>query len=136
MAAISPCFAKRREFDENGLGDYNVSMKSISDYLEENNISLSKFPRTPYDNPPAERAVLYSTPGGLMRTAERFIPGIAEKIRKIEGQPTMVHYFSELSDAIKNGKIPHLTLANIFDVYEGDKIGKDKKSQRRIDRHL
>ena len=104
MAAISPCFAKRREFDENGLGDYNVSMKSISDYLEENNISLSKFPRTPYDNPPAERAVLYSTPGGLMRTAERFIPGIAEKIRKIEGQPTMVHYFSELSDAIKNGK--------------------------------
>ena len=104
MAAISPCFAKRREFDENGLGDYNVSMKSISDYLEANNISLSKYPKVSYDNPPAERAVLYSTPGGLMRTAERFIPGIVEKIRKIEGQPTMTHYFEELSDAVKNRK--------------------------------
>lgn len=104
MAAISPCFAKRREFDENGLGDYNVSMKSISDYLEANNISLSKYPKVSYDNPPAERAVLYSTPGGLMRTAERFIPGIVEKIRKIEGQPTMTHYFAELSDAVKNRK--------------------------------
>ena len=34
----------------------------------------------------------------------------------------------DMLDAIKNGKIPHLTLANIFDVYEGDKIGKEKKS--------
>ena len=30
--------------------------------------------------------------------------------------------------AIKNGKIANLADANIFDVYEGDKIGKDKKS--------
>ena len=104
MAAISPCFAKRREFDENKLGDFNVSMKSISDYLDANNISLSRFPKTQYDNPPAERAVLYSTPGGLMRTAERFIPGIVEKIRKIEGQPTMTHYFKELSDAVQHKK--------------------------------
>ena len=104
MAAISPCFAKRREFDENGLGDYNVSMKSISKYLSDNDIQLSKFKPVLYDNPPAERAVLYSTPGGLMRTAERFIPGIANKIRKIEGQPKMTQYFDELSDAIKNGK--------------------------------
>ncbi len=104
LAAISPCFAKRREFDENGLGDFNVSMKSISDYLKENEISLSTFPRVKYDNPPAERAVLYSTPGGLMRTAERFIPGIANKIRKIEGQPKMAEYFHELSDAIKDKK--------------------------------
>ena len=34
----------------------------------------------------------------------------------------------DMIDAIKNGKIPHLSSANIFDVYEGDKIGKDKKS--------
>lgn len=104
MAAISPCFAKRREFDENGLGDFNVTMKSLTDYLEDNNLSLSKYPRVPYDNPPAERAVLYSTPGGLMRTAERFIPGIANKIRKIEGQPTMVTYFKELSESLKKGQ--------------------------------
>ena len=29
VAVISPCFAKRREFDENGRGDYNVTMKKL-----------------------------------------------------------------------------------------------------------
>ncbi|MBQ2551507.1 MAG: hypothetical protein II563_01490 [Treponema sp.] len=30
LAAISPCFGKRHEFDENGLGDFNVTMSSLS----------------------------------------------------------------------------------------------------------
>jgi iron only hydrogenase large subunit-like protein len=123
MAAISPCFAKRREFDENGLGDYNVTMKSISDYLEANNLSLSRYPKTPYDNPPAERAVLYSTPGGLMRTAERFIPGIANKIRKIEGQPTMAQYFSELSDAVRNKKELYCPVVDCLNCERGCNCG-------------
>ena len=107
MAAISPCYAKRREFDENSLGDFNVSMKSISSYIERNGINLAKCPKVPYDNPPAERAVLYSTPGGLMRTAERFIPGISSKIRKIEGQPLMTEYFQGLQKTVESGgKIP------------------------------
>ncbi|MCQ2595625.1 MAG: methyl-accepting chemotaxis protein [Treponemataceae bacterium] len=111
MAAISPCFAKRREFDENSLGDYNVSMSSISKYLSDNNISLSSFPKTPYDNPPAERAVLYSTPGGLLRTAERFVPGISRQTRKIEGQPEMTEYFAELSEALKaNRQLPYVLI--------------------------
>ncbi len=108
MVAISPCYAKRREFDENGLGDMNVSMRALSEYIESHGIRLSNYPRTPYDNPPAERAVLYSTPGGLLRTAERFVPGISKMTRKIEGQPEMTEYFTELSEALKKGrKLPY-----------------------------
>lgn len=111
MAAISPCYAKRREFDENGLGDFNVPMRSITEYLTQRGISLSSFPKVKYDNPEAERAVLYSTPGGLMRTAERFIPGISKKIRKIEGQPTMTEYFTELSENLaQKRKIPYTVI--------------------------
>ena len=38
---------------ENNLGDYNVTMKSLSEYFERNNIDLSKYSKTAYDNPPS-----------------------------------------------------------------------------------
>jgi len=34
VAVISPCIAKKREFLETGLGDYNVSMNAIKEHLE------------------------------------------------------------------------------------------------------
>ena len=130
MAAISPCFAKRHEFDENGLGDFNVTMAAISEYLEENNINLLDFPRTDYDNPPAERAVLYSTPGGLLRTAERFIPGISAKTRKIEGQPTMTEYFTELSDWLKSGRNSNYQLIDCLSCDRGCNCGAGTINQK------
>ena len=35
------CYAKRHEFDENGLGDFNVTMHSVSAYFKTHNINLS-----------------------------------------------------------------------------------------------
>ena len=108
IAVISPCYAKRREFDENGRGDFNVTMASISKYFEDNRINLDSYPQENYTNPPAERAVLYSTPGGLLRTAERFNPKVKNITRKIEGQPLMTEYFHELSTSLKeNQNLPY-----------------------------
>ena len=106
IAVISPCYAKRREFDEVGYGDYNVTFNSLVQYVRKNNINLLSYPADDYDNPPAERAVLFSSPGGLMRTAERFVPGIGEKIRKIEGPEVIYHYLKELPEMIHKGKAP------------------------------
>ncbi|MDR1043879.1 MAG: methyl-accepting chemotaxis protein [Candidatus Adiutrix sp.] len=106
IAAISPCYAKRREFDETGVGDYNVTMAKIHDYLKTNRIDLQRYPERDYDNPPAERAVLFSSPGGLMRTAERFVPGIRERIRKIEGPEIIYHYLDHVLEMVKQGKAP------------------------------
>ena len=58
VMVVSPCYAKRREFDETGLGDYNVTMKSLDKYFKENGIELAKLAKTPYDNPEAERGAL------------------------------------------------------------------------------
>ena len=107
VAAISPCVAKKRELEETGLGDYNVTMAKLDDYLKERQIDLTRFEPSDYDNPPAERAVLFSTPGGLMRTAMREAPGIDEKIRKIEG-PGVYHYLDHLHDSVKSGINPLL----------------------------
>jgi methyl-accepting chemotaxis protein/iron only hydrogenase large subunit-like protein len=106
IAILSPCVAKRREFDETGLGDYNVTFAGIEKYLKDNNIRLDSFTAVDYDNPPAERAVLFSTPGGLMRTAMREVPGIEEKIRKIEGCHVIYKYLDELPQVIAKGRSP------------------------------
>jgi hypothetical protein len=106
IAAISPCFSKRREFDAVGIGDYNVAFTSISKYLKDTGASIESFPALDYDNPPAERAVLFSSPGGLMRTVQRYDKDITSHTRKIEGVPEIYHYLAYLSDSIKKGNAP------------------------------
>jgi len=108
ILVISPCVAKRREFDEVGIGDFNVTFEKLDEYFNENNINLLNFNKVDYDNPPAERAVLFSTPGGLMRTAERDLPGVSSKIRKIEGPEIVYDYLQELPHSIKKGISPLL----------------------------
>ncbi len=108
FAVISPCWAKKREFVETGIGDYNVTFTSINDYFKRSGVSLNSYPVVEYDNPPAERAVLFSTPGGLLRTAERWNPDITSVSRKIEGPDVIYHYLSGLARMISENKAPLL----------------------------
>lgn len=107
VVVISPCLAKAREFEETGLGDYNVTIKTLKNYFDVYNIDLSAFPETDFDSPDAERAVLFSTPGGLLRTAEREVPEIKNATRKIEGE-SVYHYLDHLHDNIGKGFAPLL----------------------------
>ncbi len=107
VVVISPCVAKSREFKETGLGDFNVTMRTLHDYFTAYNINLSDFPEAEFDSPDPERAVLFSTPGGLMRTAEREIPGIRDMTRKIEGE-TIFEYLDHLYTSIEEGTAPLL----------------------------
>ncbi len=108
VVVISPCVAKKREFVATGFGDYNVTMASINAYLDANRISLSSFEAVEYDNPPAERAVLFSTPGGLLRTAERWSADIRDVTRKIEGPDVIYPYLDNLKAMIDSGEAPLL----------------------------
>lgn len=108
VAAISPCYAKRREFDETGYGDYNVTFNSIRKYLDDNRIKLTGFPEKQYETPPAERAVTFSTPGGLLQTAMRESPEILSMTRKIEGPHAIYPYLDELQESIKEGCAPFM----------------------------
>jgi iron only hydrogenase large subunit-like protein len=108
VVVLSPCIAKAREFEETGLGDFNVTFRSLDGHFKNNRISLADFPALDYDNPPAERAVLFSTPGGLLRTAIRENPAVVNLTRKIEGCPTIYHYLDHLGDNIAKGTAPLL----------------------------
>lgn len=101
IAVISPCYAKRREFDDIGLGDYNVTLLAVEKYILNNDININDYPKREFDGPIAERAVLFSMPGGLMRTIARELPKETIKIRKVEGVPDVYNYFESLNQALK-----------------------------------
>jgi iron only hydrogenase large subunit-like protein len=108
VAVMSPCYAKRREFDETGYGDYNVTFASLKKHIDRSGVDLEGFPRAHFTDPLAERAVLFSTPGGLMMTAERYVPGISLETRKIEGVRNIYHYLKELPGTFEKGYAPKL----------------------------
>ena len=106
IAVFSPCLAKRREFDETGLGDYNVTYKSIQKHLEDNRISLRNYEEKPFATPLAERAVLFSTPGGLKQTVMRENGTLDSAIRKIEGPEIIYEYLEKLPEMVQKGMNP------------------------------
>lgn len=108
LLIVSPCIAKKAEFEETGIGDFNVTMSKIQNYLTENKINLEDFQKVEFDNDPAERAVLFSSPGGLLETAERRIPGIRYQSRKIEGSHTIYKYLDKLEKQLEKGMTPLL----------------------------
>ena len=107
VAVISPCVAKKREFVETRLGDYNVTMAKLDDYFADHQINLSQLEPSHYDGPTAERGALFPTPGGLMLTAMREMPGIERHTRKIEGHG-VYRYLDHLHTSLKSGTNPLL----------------------------
>ena len=108
VMALSPCIAKKREFEETDSDVYNITFKSIQKYIDNNGIDLNQFEPQAYDSSEAERAVNFSSPGGLTEVIERHIPGFKNKTRKIEGPRSVYKYLDSLSLAIENGTAPLL----------------------------
>jgi iron only hydrogenase large subunit-like protein len=108
IAVISPCIAKKREFEITGFGDYNITFASIETHLENTKQRLSSFAEVDFLNPPAERAALFSTPGGLLATIKREAPEQADGIRKIEGPHVLYDYFKQLPESMKRNRHPFI----------------------------
>jgi iron only hydrogenase large subunit-like protein len=108
LVVVSPCIAKKREFLVTGFGDYNVTLASLERHFQAQNIDLRRYPETAFDNPPAERAVLFSSPGGLLETARRWDDDLGRVSRKIEGTHVVLDYFNHLGSAIADGIAPLL----------------------------
>jgi len=119
VLVISPCIAKRREFDETRRGDYNVTMVALKKYLEENNINLSSYSAVEYTGLLAERAVQFSSPGGLLDTAERFMPGIRRNTRKIEGWPNIYPYLTEIAGLLNDKDVEFPLLIDCLNCEKG-----------------
>lgn len=92
IAAISPCIAKRDEFQETGLVQYNVTMEHLKRYFEKNQVQFpdarmhSEFE---FDGAPGLEGAIYPIPGGLMKNLLIHAPGL--NVITSEGTEKLYH---------------------------------------------
>jgi len=108
IAFLSPCIAKSDEInDKNTYGyiKYNVTFKRITEYLEENNIDLSKYKESNFDDIGCSLGFLFSRPGGLKENIEFQIKDAW--IRQINGPHHVYDYLEDYNKNLKsNNQIP------------------------------
>ncbi|MGL1885532.1 MAG: ATP-binding protein [Reichenbachiella sp.] len=107
IIVISPCIAKAREFSETGIEAFNVTVSSIKKYFNSAQKGLLDYPIKDFTNVSAERAVSFSSPGGLLQTAMRERPDLQAQTRVIEGE-RVFGYLDTLHDHILEGNAPKL----------------------------
>lgn len=131
IAALSPCIAKKDEFDQTGLVGYNVTFEKLNDYLKANNVNLEKFrnksndfSRFEFDVMQGMVGSIYPKPGGLRDNLKLYAPGL--NVINAEGVSTV---YREL-DAYNT--VNSTLLPDVFDVLScghgcnsGPAVGQD-----------
>jgi len=133
LAFLGPCLAKRREIHDpntNGVVNYSLTFESLDNYFLEQSINLSELQPSNFDTPEAERAVVYSQPGGLTETFNRFGLQVQKsEIPRVEGpQEVYLKYLPELIQDIQVGHAP--ILVDILNCQHGCNIGPASTHQR------
>ena len=117
IAVLSPCSAKKDEFEDTRLAQYNITFVKLLEYLDKNNIVLPD-EKTEFENDECSFGSLFPIPGGLKENIEYY----TEKkfhIATAEG-------FKVYQKLDKYAQTPREFLPDIFDVLncsEGCNIG-------------
>lgn len=125
LAFISPCLAKRREFQESRMVDYNVTYRSLQRILRERNIDLDSLEESEFDGGvKAGITTNFSSAGGLKESFLFHYPEIpASKIVKVDGPFVFNGYLDNLEKAIVE-KSEHLPLlVDILSCEKGCNMG-------------
>ncbi|MFP3155116.1 methyl-accepting chemotaxis protein [Lachnospiraceae bacterium ZAX-1] len=119
IAAISPCIAKKDEFLQTGLIEYNVTFQKLGEYFKEHSVNLSKTSGNGSMYSPFEFDVLqgmvgsiYSSPGGLKRNLNLYAPEVS--VINTEGTQTVYPVLDKYFDE-KEALLPQ-----VFDVLSCD----------------
>ena len=100
---LSPCIGKKDEFSRYGEVKYNVTYKSLIEYMERNALNYRSSPESEPDSIPGELGSFYPSPGGLRENVE-FHTGKTVWVRQIEGTETLRKYFMQYAQRIRQGK--------------------------------
>ena len=129
IAALSPCIAKKEEFEETGNIDYNVTFKHLKDYFEKNNIDIPKvkvYSEFEFDGTPGFVGSIYPKPGGLKENLLLHAPDIhvlnSEGVEKV---------YREIDTYVEEDRQNIPTVFDIlnceFGCNDGPAIGQDYK---------
>ncbi len=132
LVFISPCLAKRREFQDSQVVQYNITYQSLEKIFKDNNIVLENLEDTDFDNQiPAGIATNFSSPGGLSECYRYNYPDtLASQIRTVDGPLVYNKYLPELEMAIFK-KEPNLPMiVDILSCEKGCNMGPGCINQR------
>jgi len=133
IAAISPCMAKKIEFEETKLADYSITFASLEKYFSDNSIILPD-EEIQFDHNESGLGSLFPMPGGLKQNIE-YVLGDKLHIAQAEG-------FKIYRKLDKYAKTPKEHLPDIFDVLncaDGCNLGpaySHNKSSFEIDKRM
>ena len=123
IAVFSPCPAKPREFEAARIQSIHITFASIARHFRGSGLDLDDFAAAPYDGPSPNTALFFPAPGGLLRTAERWIPDLCSNTRRIEGQETLYSYLETLDTVIASGESSLPMLIDCLNCKHGCNLG-------------
>ena len=106
VAALSPCIAKKHEFEAIRSPQYNVTFLRLREYLENHNIALPE-EETGFDHYNSGLGSIFSKPGGMKENVEFFL---GKKLHILKGEG-----FSIYEKLDSYAKTPDELLPEIFD---------------------
>lgn len=117
IVAFSPCIAKRDEFIETGIIDYNVTFERLGELLERNGVDFDKLMKTrsnfEFAGAGGQMGAIYPRPGGLKACLELENPHL--NVITSEGTDSVYKNLSLYS------KVGERDLPDVFDVLSCDK---------------
>lgn len=125
LAFISPCLAKKREFEDSKIIKYNVTFQSLEKMFRRNGLQLESLPKGSFDDSvEAEIAVNFSTPGGLKESFLYWFPETKpQMITKIEGPLVYEKYLADLERDVKLNKAHLPLVVDILNCEKGCNMG-------------
>lgn len=125
LAFISPCLAKRREFQDSKIIDYNVTYQSLIKVFQDRNINLDELEESNFDNVvSAGIAANFSAPGGLKECYLYKYPQTpASSITRVEGPIVYEKYLTDLENAIRAGRSDLPLMVDILNCEQGCNFG-------------
>lgn len=117
IVAFSPCIAKRDEFIETGIVDYNVTFERLGELLKRNGVNFDALMKTrsnfEFAGAGGQMGAIYPRPGGLKTCLELENPNL--NVITSEGTDSVYKNLSLYS------KVAERDLPDVFDVLSCDK---------------
>ncbi|KPU44717.1 putative methyl-accepting chemotaxis protein YoaH [Oxobacter pfennigii] len=133
IAFLSPCIGKLDEISDintNGMINYNVTYKKLTDYLTSKKINLNNYKEHDFEDIGCGLGFLFSRPGGLRENVESKVKNAW--VRQIEGEHSTYSYLKDYYLRIKDKKAVPL-LVDILNCSHGCNLGTGTNKNISVD---
>lgn len=131
IAYLSTCIAKKIEFSDTGLIDYNITIDKLMDYFERNGISFPADTNDSYeykfDDVQGQMGSIYSRPGGLRDNLWLHNPDI-----NITTSKGVRNVYDELNMYARMPEVKHPQIFDVLSCDFGCNIGPAAKTDQTV----